>query len=94
MAAYNKDGAEGLSGDLSKDTRREEGYLYWLAWTAHNGNLLFSTADASGVFRKVFVQATCTTLLTSFVSAEPALGELLNLNDVLADPGICPETAN
>jgi phospholipid/cholesterol/gamma-HCH transport system substrate-binding protein len=94
MAAYNKNGAEGLSGDLDRDARREEGYLYWIGWAAHNANMLFSTADASGAFRKVFVQATCTTLLTSIVAHEPALGELLNLNDVLADPGICPETAN
>jgi phospholipid/cholesterol/gamma-HCH transport system substrate-binding protein len=94
MAAYNKNGAEGLTGDLSRDTRREEGYLYWLAWAAQNANSLFSSADASGAFRKIFVQATCTTLLSSIVSEEPALGELLNLNDVLADASICPETAN
>jgi phospholipid/cholesterol/gamma-HCH transport system substrate-binding protein len=94
MAAYNKDGAEGLTGDLSKDAKREEGYLYWIGWLSHNANSVFSTADASGVLRKIFIQGTCTSLLSSIIGNDPALGELLNLNDVLADPGICPETAN
>ena len=94
MASYNKNGAEQLTGDLNQDKEREEGYLFWAAWTAQNGNSLLSTADASGPFRKVFVQATCASLFETFVSEEPALGGLLNLNDVLADASICPETAN
>jgi len=52
IGAYNPGGAEGLSGDLARDRDREEGYLYWLAWTAQNGVSLFNTSDATGPFRR------------------------------------------
>ena len=46
---------EELSGDLAKDRARDEGYLYWLAWTAQNTVSLFSTSDAQGPFRRIFL---------------------------------------
>ena len=46
IGAFNPNGAEGLTGDIARDRAREEGYLYWLAWTAQNTVSLFSTADA------------------------------------------------
>jgi len=52
IGAYNPGGAEGLSGDIERDRDREEGYLYWLAWTAQNGVSLFNTSDATGPFRR------------------------------------------
>jgi len=52
IGAYNPGGAEGLSGDLQRDRDREEGYLYWLAWSAQNGVSLFNTSDATGPFRR------------------------------------------
>ena len=57
MAAYNPKGAEppGTPG-------RDEGYLYWLGWLAHVGNSTFSSQDAHGVYRHVYVVATCGTL--------------------------------
>jgi len=53
IGAYNPGGAEGLSGDIQRDRDREEGYLYWLAWTAQNGVSLFNTSDANGPFRRL-----------------------------------------
>jgi phospholipid/cholesterol/gamma-HCH transport system substrate-binding protein len=53
IGAYNPGGAEGLTGDANKDRNRQEGYLYWLAWTAQNTNSLFSTGDAQGPLRRV-----------------------------------------
>ena len=77
MAAYNPNGAEaaGTSG-------RDEGYLYWLGWLGHVGNSTFSSQDAHGVYRHVYVVATCNTaksiLATSpFAPAITGFGQLL-----------------
>ena len=52
MGAYNPNGAEPLTGNLEQDRRRQEGYLYWLGWTAQNTNSLFNTSDANGPLRR------------------------------------------
>ena len=77
MAAYNPNGAEspGTPG-------RDEGYLYWLGWLGHVGNSTFSSQDAHGVYRHVYVVATCNTvkdiLATSpFAPAITGFGQLL-----------------
>jgi phospholipid/cholesterol/gamma-HCH transport system substrate-binding protein len=64
MAAYNPHGAEppGTPG-------RDEGYLYWLGWLAHVGNSTFSSQDAHGVYRHVYVVATCGTLKSIALSS-------------------------
>jgi phospholipid/cholesterol/gamma-HCH transport system substrate-binding protein len=54
MAAYNPGGAEPPRVVAGNDAR-EEGFLYWLAWTANNGVSLFSTADAQGVYRRLTI---------------------------------------
>lgn len=53
MGAFNPGGAEELTGDLEVDRNRQEGFLYWAAWTAQNGTSVFSTSDAQGVFRRL-----------------------------------------
>jgi phospholipid/cholesterol/gamma-HCH transport system substrate-binding protein len=54
MGAYNPGGAEGIGGlSIPEQRARQEGFLYWLAWTAQNGVSLFSTADAQGPWRRV-----------------------------------------
>jgi phospholipid/cholesterol/gamma-HCH transport system substrate-binding protein len=56
MGAYNPGGAEGLGGLSTAEQRaRQEGFLYWLAWTSQNGTSLFNTADGQGVFRRVTI---------------------------------------
>jgi phospholipid/cholesterol/gamma-HCH transport system substrate-binding protein len=64
MAAYNPNGAEapGTPG-------RDEGYLYWIAWLGHNGNSVFQTADAHGVYRRIYLSATCTSFRSILLSS-------------------------
>ena len=62
IGAFNRGGAEDLTGNLASDRARDEGYLYWLAWTAQNTVSLFSTGDAQGNFRRI----------SSAVSAAPS----------------------
>ena len=90
MAAYNPGGREKLTGDFEADRRRDEGLLFWLAWTSQNGLSVFSTADAAGPLRRIVLSATCTTLQGQ-VQEEPAREILFNLTNVLSDPGLCPK---
>jgi phospholipid/cholesterol/gamma-HCH transport system substrate-binding protein len=90
MGAYNPGGREQLTGDFATDRKRDEGLLFWLAWTTQNGVSVFSTADAMGPFRRIILSATCTTLQGQ-VQEEPAREILFNLSDVLNDPGLCPK---
>ncbi len=89
MAAYNPKGAEKLTGDLPTDLKRDEGYLYWLAWVGHNTNSLFSVSDAFSSFRRANFLASCSTLRRSLVAEEPALEQLFGLSDLFDDPDIC-----
>jgi len=52
IGAFNPGGAEELTGNLAVDRERQEGYLYWLGWTAQNTVSLFHTGDAQGPFRR------------------------------------------
>ena len=54
MAAYNPRGQEpvGTPG-------RDEGYLFWLGWLSHNGNLVFNSADGNGLYRRIYFTAGC-----------------------------------
>jgi phospholipid/cholesterol/gamma-HCH transport system substrate-binding protein len=40
----------------------DQGFLFFNAWTAHNGNSLFSTQDAAGPIRRGLLMADCTGL--------------------------------
>ena len=56
IGAYNPGGAEGLAGKSIPEQRaRQEGLLYWLAWTAQNGVSLLNTADAQGPWRRLTI---------------------------------------
>lgn len=85
MAAFNPGGAEPVS-----DGRvREEGYLFWLAWVAHNTNMLFSASDASGPFRRTVFAFDCNSL-RELNAVEPILTEAFGLTNVLGSAGLCP----
>jgi len=93
MAAHNPGGAEPLTGDPETDRARDEGLLFWLGWVSHNSNSLFSTADASGPFRRIVLLATCTTyqqMLDQAGSAAPLLEDILGVRALLADSDLCP----
>jgi phospholipid/cholesterol/gamma-HCH transport system substrate-binding protein len=82
IGAHNPNGNEGLTGDLAKDRARDEGYLYWLAWTGQNTVSLFSTSDAQGPFRRLFVGGVNCNTFTGEGVPEP-------ISDALGDAGVC-----
>ena len=93
MLAYNPGGAEPVTGDMSRDLQRDEGYLFWLAWVSHNSNSLFQTGDAQGPFRRFIALATCSTFKQTLLdqgAAAPLLEDVLGLSDLLADTKLCP----
>jgi phospholipid/cholesterol/gamma-HCH transport system substrate-binding protein len=86
MGAYNPGGAESLAGlSVAEQRARNEGYLYWLAWTAQNGVSLFNTADAQGPWRRVTIcgvpgpilEALIGSVLNNVISTNPTLVEQL-----------------
>jgi phospholipid/cholesterol/gamma-HCH transport system substrate-binding protein len=89
MGAHNPKGAEPVYPTFAENRERDEGYLFWVAWAAQNGNSVFSTADAQGVLRRIFVFANCNTIRGE-VAAQPALGPVLGLTNALNTPGLCP----
>ena len=81
MVGFNPNGREGP--DVAK---RDEGFLFWIAWLDHNGAALFSSSDANGPFRPVTLGAPCSTLKQTG-DANPPLGMMLA--PALADPKVC-----
>jgi phospholipid/cholesterol/gamma-HCH transport system substrate-binding protein len=98
MAAYNPGGAEDISEECERDgvcteqeRNRNEGYLYWLGWVTQNTNSLFSTADASGPFRRAVLLVSCTTL-RNILDDTPVAEQVIGFTGVLNDAGSpCPE---
>jgi phospholipid/cholesterol/gamma-HCH transport system substrate-binding protein len=84
IGAFNPGGAEGLDGkSITEQRQRQEGLLYWLAWTAQNGVSLFSTADGQGPWRRVTICGVPGAVLESIVGR--VLGEVGQENPALAD---------
>jgi phospholipid/cholesterol/gamma-HCH transport system substrate-binding protein len=81
MAAYNPNGAE-PPGAPSRD----EGYLYWIGWLGHVGNSTFQAQDAHGLYRRIYLTASCQTVLTT-LNATPLSGLINNVGPLL---GLCP----
>ena len=83
LLAFNQNGAEGpgVAG-------RDEGYLFYFAWVAHQSVSIFSGQDGNGVFRPLVLGGTCTTLKASS-NTSPGLEVILGLVGVLTDPALC-----
>jgi phospholipid/cholesterol/gamma-HCH transport system substrate-binding protein len=64
MAAFNPRGAEPPNAP-----NRDEGYLFWAGWLGHNGNSVFQTADGNGLYRRIYLTASCQTLLSLLQSS-------------------------
>ncbi len=70
IGAYNPGGAEGLGGkSIAQQRARQEGFLYWLAWTAQNGVSLFNTADAQGPWRRLTICGLPDSIVTGILGA-------------------------
>jgi phospholipid/cholesterol/gamma-HCH transport system substrate-binding protein len=83
MAANNPRGAEepGAQG-------RDEGYLYWLGWLAHNGNSIFEGQDGNGLYRRLYLTAGCPTVF-SFISQTPGNALTTGLQELTQAGGPC-----
>jgi phospholipid/cholesterol/gamma-HCH transport system substrate-binding protein len=95
IGAYNAGGAEGLTGDLSRDRARDEGYLFWLAWTVQNTVSMFSTSDANGPFRRFTIAGVSCSIVRGIAEGvthqmpDELTQELQQLADVLP-PDLLP----
>jgi phospholipid/cholesterol/gamma-HCH transport system substrate-binding protein len=83
MLGYCPQGGSSACGNSSGG---QHGYLWWLAWLNHEVRTLFSIQDANGVFRPVFLEASCSTYseLLSFnpsaaLVVAPAIAKACNL---------------
>lgn len=88
MLAFNKDGRE-----PAEKAGRDEGYLFWLAWTTHQGANLINVDDANGPYRPILLTGACSTL-TAIAQGEPELEFALGLTPLLATACGNPETAS
>jgi len=66
----------------------QHGWLWWLAWLDHNARTLFSIQDANGVYRPLFLQASCAALNQISQGITGSEG-LLNLAPIIGPAGIC-----
>jgi phospholipid/cholesterol/gamma-HCH transport system substrate-binding protein len=85
MAAYNQNGREG-----PEVAGRQESYLFWIAWVAHQSAQLFSSADAHGPFRPSLVSGSCQ-FFRGLVQDRPEQEFLMNLTPLLTNPTLCGE---
>lgn len=88
LFAFNKDGRE-----APNKPNRDEGYLFWLAWTGHQGINLINTDDANGPMRGIFLTGTCTTL-KALVDQSPELEFGLGISPLLATACGDPDTTS
>ena len=82
MAAYNPGGAQPVGSP-----NRQEGYLYWLAWLAHDGNSVFQAQDANGTYRRIYFTAPCGAFTAILGGLPLSLGPLATPFQALFDPG-------
>ena len=54
MAAYNP-----AAPSRPAPPNRDEGYLYWAGWLGHNGNSVFQAGDGNGLYRRIYLTASC-----------------------------------
>jgi len=82
MAAYNPGGAQPPGA-----ANREEGYLYYLAWLAHNGNSVFQAQDANGTYRRIYFTAPCGVLRLLVAGIPGGIGPIVTPFTALFNPG-------
>ena len=78
MLGHNPGGREGPAG-----RGRDKGYLFWLAWLAHQASNPQRFDDANGPMRPIFLTGTCSTF-TSLVNDLPQVEFALGLSPLLA----------
>jgi len=72
-----------------------QSYLFWSAWSAHNGATLWAQQDAHGPLRRGVVLVGCASygaLLNSVVPGSPQLGTAVQLLNLPPIKSVCPNT--
>ena len=95
MASYNPKGAESPNDYPADQQRfRDEGYLFYVGWVAQNTVSLFSTADASGPFRRALLGVGCTSFKAAIANDPTGLVPLLigTTLEGVQDLGLCTDT--
>ena len=95
MAAYNPSCSvtgcvptnDNSGADPPLTPNRDEGYLYWLGWLGAVGNSTFSSQDAHGVYRHVFLLATCNTV-KSILATSPLAPAITGFGQLVGT--VCP----
>ena len=85
LIGHNPNGRE---GPTVPNDRRDEGYLFWIAWVSHASLNLFNSSDAHGVFRPTTAAVSCNSLASS-LRERPELEFLQGLSGIFADPRLC-----
>ena len=88
LFAFNPGGRQG-----PEVNGREEGYLFWIAWVTHQTVNVFSTGDAHGSYRPVFVGGPCGALAGILARDPTGIFSNLNLANGLGlggAGGVCP----
>jgi phospholipid/cholesterol/gamma-HCH transport system substrate-binding protein len=83
LLGYNQNGRE--APDVAG---RDEGYLFYLAWLAHQSIQIFSGQDAHGVYRPLVPGGTCNIIKNTYTSA-PGSQFLTGVTGFLNDPALC-----
>lgn len=70
---------------------REEGYLFWLSWLAHNTGSLFTTRDANGSLRRGLIMVSCQTagLAEGVAASRPFFRTALDLTRLPTSAEVC-----
>jgi phospholipid/cholesterol/gamma-HCH transport system substrate-binding protein len=84
LFSYNPNGREG-----PEVKNREEGYLFWIAWVTHQTVNVFSTGDAHGSYRPVFIGGPCGVLKGLLAEDPTGVFSNLNLGEILGAGGAC-----
>jgi phospholipid/cholesterol/gamma-HCH transport system substrate-binding protein len=89
IGAYNPNGSEGLTGDMTRDRARQEGYLYTLGWAAQVTTSLFNTGDARGPQRRFSLGGL--PCVAFALGADPTNGllPLATVLNTLQNAGVC-----
>jgi phospholipid/cholesterol/gamma-HCH transport system substrate-binding protein len=84
LFSYNPGGRQG-----PEVNGREEGYLFWIAWVTHQTVDVFSTGDAHGSYRPVFLGGACGALAGLLARDPTGIFANLNLGEILGSGGAC-----
>jgi phospholipid/cholesterol/gamma-HCH transport system substrate-binding protein len=95
LVGFNKGGRESLPSNPLAARARDEGYLFWVGWVAQLTDSLFSTADATGPFRRALIGFDCSTIEQAGAHDPSDTASLILGTSItqLQGIGLCPGTA-